>query len=78
MVDGGVAWADGDHGWLVSEQDGVTLFVAQESSGWVFWAARRRGRRQETLSLSTGLAGLAEAKSLAVEWLSGYRVTARR
>ena len=76
MVVGVIVWTLGDNGWLVSEQGGVALFVAEESGGWVFWASRRVGRRQEYAALLTGLRDMSEAKAAAEEWLSGH-TTAR-
>ena len=69
-------WTPGDNGWPVSEQGGVTLFVAEESAGWTFWASRRVGRRQEYAALLTGLRDMSEAKAAAEEWLS-IHATAR-
>ena len=63
-----IIWQPGDHGWLTSRQGWFTLYVAEESSGWVFWAARQGSGRRSYLALVTGLPSRQAATDAAENW----------
>ena len=65
-------WVEGEYGRWQSAQGDITLFVAQEIGGWIFWAARTKARRATYMAMRPGLATRETALSAAQSWFDDY------
>ena len=70
-------WVEGEYGRWQSAQGDITLFVAQEIGGWIFWAARTKARRATYMTMSPGLATRETAMSAAQSWFDDYLFAAQ-
>jgi hypothetical protein len=65
-------WVGGEYGRWQSAQGDVTLFVAQEIGGWIFWAAHTKARRATYMVMIPGLATREAALNAAQSWFDGH------
>ena len=63
-------WVQGKHGRWQSAQGAVTLFVAQEIGGWIFWAAHTKQRGAPYAAIESGLPSREAAMVIAQAWFA--------
>jgi hypothetical protein len=63
-------WAQGKHGRWQSAQGGLTLFVAQEINGWIFWSAHTKRWGAPYAAIEFGLPSREAAMVIAQAWFT--------